>query len=192
MVRGIGKSMGGQNVDGGAGRSGYEFRLLVIYAVSLILSILIIVISITVFIVIIYIRGNVSGTFFYLFIIIVVSNFTIAGFSLRGLTRIYPALIMEQRDKRSVFTDVAIRGATEQSAEQPELKREYFTETELEIIDLLKKNGNSMLQSAIAAATAMSKTTVSRTLTSLQDKGIIIKIRKGVTNDIILVETNFK
>ncbi len=184
--------MAGQNVDEGAGRSGYEFRLLVIYAVSLILSILIIVISITVFIVIIYIRGNVSGTFFYLFIIIVVSNFTIAGFSLRGLTRIYPALIMEQRDKRSVFTDVAIRGATEQSAEQPELKREYFTETELEIIDLLKKNGNSMLQSAIAAATAMSKTTVSRTLTSLQDKGIIIKIRKGVTNDIILVETNFK
>lgn len=184
--------MGGQNVDGGAGRSGYEFRLLVIYAVSLILSILIIVISITVFIVIIYIRGNVSGTFFYLFIIIVASNFTIAGFSLRGLTRIYPALILEPRDKRSAFTDVAIRGATEQSAEQPELKREYFTETELEIIDLLKKNGNSMLQSAIAAATAMSKTTVSRTLTSLQDKGIIIKIRKGVTNDIILVETNFK
>ena len=184
--------MSRQNAESGSDRSGYDFRILVIYGVSLILSILIIVISITVFIVIIYIGGSVSGTFFYLFIIIVASNFTIAGFSLRGLTRIYPALILEPRGKRSAFADVTIRRTTEQSVEKPELKREYFTETELEIIDLLKKNGNSMLQSAIAAATAMSKTTISRTLTSLQDKGIIMKIRKGVTNDIILLETNFK
>ncbi|MGC8505710.1 MAG: helix-turn-helix transcriptional regulator [Thermoplasmata archaeon] len=184
--------MSGQNMESGSGRSGYDFRLLVIYAVSLILSILIIVISITVFIVIIYIRGTVSVTFFYLFIIIVASNFTIAGFSLRGLTRIYPSLIMEQRGRKSAFTDMAIHGSTEKSAKKPELKREYFTEAELEIIDLLKKNGNSMLQSAIVAATAMSKTTISRTLSALQDRGIIVKIRKGVTNEIILDETNFR
>jgi uncharacterized membrane protein len=54
---------------------------------------------------------------------------------------------------------------------------------------MLKDNSNRMLQSAIVAATSTSKTTISRTLTSLEENGIIIKIRKGVTNEIILDET---
>ena len=49
-----------------------------------------------------------------------------------------------------------------------------------------------MLQSAIVSQINSSKASVSRTLTALENKGIIVKLRKGVTNEIILDETRFK
>ena len=69
---------------------------------------------------------------------------------------------------------------------------EYFTNLELEVIELIKTNGNKMLQSKIATTIDASKASISRTLTSLENKGVVVRMGKGVTNEIILTETNFK
>lgn len=54
------------------------------------------------------------------------------------------------------------------------------------------KHNNAMLQSAIVASSDISKASASRAITSLENKGVILKQRKGVTNEIILPETYFK
>ncbi len=69
---------------------------------------------------------------------------------------------------------------------------EYFTNLELEVIELIKTNGNKMLQSKIATTIDASKASISRTLTSLENKGVVVRMGKGVTNEIIFTETNFK
>ena len=66
---------------------------------------------------------------------------------------------------------------------------EYFTNLELEVIELIKNNGNKMLQSKIVTPIDASKASISRTLTSLENKGVVVRMRKGVTNEIILNET---
>jgi len=49
-----------------------------------------------------------------------------------------------------------------------------------------------MLQSEIAKTMNASKASISRAITSLENKGVIVRMRNGVTNEIILTETNFK
>lgn len=149
----------------------YGFKLLIIYAISVVTSILIITVSTTIFVTVIFIRGTVSATFFYLFIAIIASNIVVSAFSLRGMVRIYPILVQRPFQKRFTYINEEVRKSMQQTSDKPELKREFFSNAELEIIDMLKDNSNRMLQSAIVAASSMSKTTISRTLTSLEEKG---------------------
>ncbi|MFG1520047.1 MAG: MarR family transcriptional regulator [Thermoplasmataceae archaeon] len=174
-----------QKAENKSVQASYGFKLLILHAISLVTSILIITVSTSIFVTVIFIRGAVSASFFYLFIAIITSNIVVSAFSLRGMVRIYSILFQ----KRFTYINDEVRKSTQQTFDKPEFKREFFSNAELEIIDMLKDNSNRMLQSAIVAATSMSKTTISRTLTSLEEKGIIIKIRKGVTNEIILDET---
>jgi len=46
-----------------------------------------------------------------------------------------------------------------------------------------------MLQSKIVTTIEASKASISRTLTSLENKGVVVRMRKGVTNEVILIET---
>ena len=61
----------------------------------------------------------------------------------------------------------------------------FFSQTELDIIDLLMKNHNAMLQSAIVASSGISKASASRAIASLENKGVVSKRRKGVTNEYV-------
>ena len=183
--------VGNTNNKSDRGRRG-KMRHLIFYGLSLLLSLIIVVISTTVFVVVIYLEGSVSREFFILYIGVLATNLVISAVSLRGLIMLYPLLSASPEEKR-IFV------VQKQGGEQIEMHppgpmifdRKYFTESEMEIIDLLQRNSNRMLQSSIVSFTGASKATISRALASLESKGVIVKVRKGVTNEIILSETRF-
>lgn len=184
-----------KSVDGEYDQSDRQkaLRMAIFYGISLILSLLIIVISITFFIIVIYLEGKVSSEFLYIFISIIIVNLVISGFSIRGLMGIYVLFQPERKDQRTIVLSKGSEihnTATETTATS--VNPDYFTDLELEIIDVVKKHGNRMLQSEIAKTINASKASISRALTSLENKGVIVRMRKGVTNEIILIETSFK
>ena len=168
-------------------------RRLIFYVISLMLSLLIIVISTTFFVVVVFLESRVTEDFFYLFTGIITVNLVISTLSVKGLMTLYPIL----QPKNGEFRTIILSRSDEmrQSSDTTSMTRmnsEYFTNLELEVIELIKNNGNKMLQSKIATTIDASKASISRTLTSLENKGVVVKMRKGVTNEIILTETNFK
>lgn len=165
-------------------------RRIMFYGISLLLSLLIIVISVTFFVVVVYLERRVTADFFYLFIGILVINLAISTLSIKGLMGLYPLFQPARAGSRTVFHSKPDGGRTSGNrTSMAGINPEYFTDMELEIISLLKNNGNKMLQSKIVTAINASKTSISRTLTSLENKGVVEKLRKGVTNEIILTET---
>jgi uncharacterized membrane protein len=165
-------------------------RRLIFYGISLLLSLLIIVISITFFVVVVYLEGRVTEDFFYLFTGIIIVNLAISALSVKGLMTLYPIL----RPKNGEFRTIILSRSDEmrRSGDTTSMTRvnsEYFTDLELEVIELIKNNGNRMLQSRIVTTIDASKASISRTLTSLENKGVVVRMRKGVTNEIILNET---
>ncbi len=57
---------------------------------------------------------------------------------------------------------------------------------EEEILDAIKKDGGRMLQNALVSSSRFSKAKVSRLVSDLENKGLITKRRRGVTNELIL------
>lgn len=170
-----------------------ETRPLIFYGVSLLLSLIIIIIATTVFVAVIYIEGQVTQNFFFLFIGIIGANLVISGVSLRGIIKSYTIVFRKQGNQKTfIMPSQADFSAHDLAPEKKMLNKEYFSEVELEIIELLRNNKNQMLQSAIVGNIEASKASVSRALTSLENKDIIVKMRKGVTNEIILSETYSK
>ena len=154
------------------------------YIVSLFLSFLITVIATTIFATVMFIGESVNRLYLYLFIGIVVVNVGISLLSAIGIIRMSSPLLEER--KKIVFVHYkAVDGHMPAIPETP-FTSANFPENELEIISLLKEHGNKMLQSAMASSLKISKASVSRALDSLERKGVIVKMRKGVTNEIIL------
>ena len=172
-----------------SGRS-QVIRRVMFYSISLLLSLLIIVISVTFFVIVVYLEGRVTEDFFYLFIGVLIINLAISALSIKGMMTLYPMFQPEHTEYRTVFLSKPdeVR-PTANSDSMAEMNPEYFTDLELEIIDLLKKNGGKMLQSKIVTTVNVSKASTSRTLAALENKGVIVKVRRGVTNEIILTET---
>ncbi len=154
-----------------------------LYAVFLILSLLIIVISITVFVVIIYIQGDVSTDLYLLLAGILGVNIFISSFSLRGLSRLYFTMFRGNR--------ILLLGKKDDDSKRiskpVEVNERYFSKLEIMIMDILKENGGRILQSKLVEMTSSSKASVSRAITSLENKGLLIRVRKGVTNEIIWI-----
>ncbi|CAC12621.1 hypothetical membrane protein [Thermoplasma acidophilum] len=168
-------------------------RMAIFYGISLLLSLLIIVVSITFFIMVIYLEGKVSSQFLYIFISIIIANLAISGLSVRGLMSLYVFLQSERTDQRTIVLSKSPEShGTANDHLASKVNPDYFTDLELEIIDALKGHGNRMLQSEMARSISASKASISRALTSLENKGIIVRMRKGVTNEIILIETGFR
>lgn len=175
------------------GRQISDFRGVLFYGISLLISLILIVISVTVFVVVIYLEGRVNQNFFFLFVSILASNLLISGISLWKLLKALHAFSFTGREK-SIYelSEKSLDIHSERHAADKNLTHQYFTSAELEIIDFLQKNRNRMLQSTIVSSTGTSKATISRAITSLENKGVVIRLRKGVTNEIILSETYFK
>jgi hypothetical protein len=165
-------------------------RRVIFYGISLLLSLLIVVISITFFVVVVYLEGRVTDDFFYLFTGIVIVNLVISALSVKGLMTLYPLIQPEHTEyKTIVLSKLDGSYPSGNTASAIRINPEHFTDLELEIIDLINKNGNKMLQSDIVTTINASKASISRTLTALENKGVVVKMRKGVTNEIILTET---
>lgn len=160
--------------------------------VSLFLSVIISAVVISIFTAVVYLGGIISNIQMILFLLILGVNVAISISSIFGLKRILPELISNIQGKKALVINYGERKAPEEVSMGEKIPGDLFSETELDIISLLKSNENRMLQSAIVSQINSSKASVSRTLTALENKGIIVKLRKGVTNEIILDETRFK
>ncbi len=165
-------------------------RTLLFYGLSLILSLITIVVAATVFIIVLYINGSVSPSLISLFILVAAINIAILSISVRGVIKLYPLLSQAAVTQRVVIIDHAADAPISETGTNDRiLDEKYLTSHEAEIISLLRENSNRMLQNSITSSLPTSKATISRALTSLENKGVIIRVRKGVTNEIILSET---
>jgi DNA-binding transcriptional ArsR family regulator len=170
-----------------------KFRILAFYILSLFLSLILIIVSVTVIVTIVYLNGYIRVNDFYVFVSVVAVNLGLLGFSIRGIMAIYSDVTFGGIQNR--FSQLTIKKSEEVMEKAPgreKLTREFFTETELEIIDVLMKNNNHILQSKLIGSVGVSKASISRALTSLENKGIIVKVRRGMTNEIVMPETYFK
>lgn len=159
------------------------------YGVSLLLSLIIVVISVTVFIIAVYFEGRADRNFFILFIAIISINLLVAVVSLWQLMKSFLEFSEVRNRQRIYLARQEVGKTVPQESMSSKLTEEYFTGAELHIINLLKANGNRMLQNAIVSSMGTSKASISRVITSLEVKGVVIRVRKGVTNDILLSET---
>ncbi len=161
-----------------------KVKRLEFYVVSLFLSFLITVIATTIFATVMFIGEYVNWFYLYLFIGIVAVNVGISLLSAISIIRISSPLLEER--KKIVFVDYKAGDEHVHVIPETRFTPANFPENELEIIRLLRAHENKMLQSAIASSLKISKASVSRALDSLERKGVIVKMRKGVTNEIIL------
>ncbi len=61
-------------------------------------------------------------------------------------------------------------------------------EREQIVVDAIRRNGGSALQNSLVDVTGMSSPTISRVISSLENKGIVEKKRHGMTNIVMLKE----
>lgn len=171
----------------------HDFRALIFYAISLFLALMLIIVSTTVMITVIYVFGSIRTYDFYLFLGIIGANLILSVFSLRGILITYSRTNSSVGKKNFVFVSPFAEAQSSKKVPMREkLTTEFFTENELEIIELLLKNNNRLLQSSLVRSMSLSRASISRALTSLENKGTIVKVRKGVTNEIVMSETYFK
>jgi uncharacterized membrane protein len=162
------------------------------YVISIFLSVIIIMISITIMTTILLLGYSLLSYYYYLIFIVISINICILAISLRGIIHIYPMFMVHDREKVILIPLSESQKTTEKPPGKYMLTTEFFSQVELDIIDLLMKHNNAMLQSSIVASSGISKASASRAIASLENKGIILKQRNGVTNKIILPETYFK
>ncbi len=170
-----------------------DLRHALFYGISLLLSLIIVVVSTTVLVVVVSIEGSVEMVFFYLYTGVVSANLAVSGISTRQLVKLLPAMTFATR-QHGPFLLSAARNETAVAscAREPEISSKYFSEAELEIIELLRNNNRRALQSRLVSTSGSSKASVSRIVSSLEKKGVVVKLRKGVTNEILLSETYYK
>ncbi|MDA8142841.1 MAG: MarR family transcriptional regulator [Thermoplasmatales archaeon] len=128
----------------------------------------------------------------YLYVFSVAGSAIALALSLRGLIRSYQAVLnsISGPGKTIILGAAAVdHNLGQQGHATPE---SYYSPAEREIIDLIRDHGGSILQSSLVSASTLSSATVSRTITALENKGVLLRIRKGVTNELHLVESNFR
>lgn len=176
--------------ENGSDAPGVAFRILVFYAISLLLSLVIIIIATTVLVVLVSLGNEITTTFHVVFILVIATNVTVAGASLRGILRTYPRFsrLMGGTPLNSTKVSIKIRGEDTRTTTGFRFSSENFSDLEIDIVKLLMEHGNSMLQNSIVTITGSSKATVSRAVSSLEAKGVAVRVRRGVTNEVTLAE----
>jgi uncharacterized membrane protein len=76
------------------------------------------------------------------------------------------------------------------NAAKPDVARKTIelTDSEKAIVAILEKNNGKIMQSSLTGKIGYSAPTISRILTNLEEKGIIDRRRRGMTNEISLKE----
>ncbi len=172
------------STDGGS-----PFRTLLFYSISMLLSLAIVMTTGTVIFVLMYIGWKVTTAFFLLSLSVLITNIVITAISLRGILRTYPLFTGYLEKRRIVISQpTIISKQLEKGQNTPDTDRNFLTDIENEIVEAIRDNGNTMLQSSIVNSMGKSKATISRAITSLENKGVILRVRKGVTNEIVLSE----
>lgn len=161
----------------------------IFFTISLFLSIIIIIISTTVFVTIVYVENTVNFAFFFMFLVAIFFSVSISFIAAWKILKDYPVIAGNLFSGKVIVVDHPRKEYVDKNRMEHKIDTSFFSETELLIIQLLKDNHDAMLQSNIASSINASKASISRAITSLENKGIVAKMRKGVTNEIILIET---
>ncbi|MEM0129883.1 MAG: MarR family transcriptional regulator [Thermoplasmatales archaeon] len=78
------------------------------------------------------------------------------------------------------------RGSSDDAENEITEGLNFLDEGERELIEMLVNAGGSMLQRDIARSGNYSKATVTRILNRLESKGLIVRLRRGSTNKVVL------
>ncbi|MDS0257348.1 hypothetical protein ApAK_06670 [Thermoplasmatales archaeon AK] len=155
--------------------------------VTLTLSIILIILSTDLFIILHVLVGPLSTEAVAIFIFIISVNVAIAAFSIRALfTAIEKIFSAEGQGMIRYIVETTTNETKTAGPEGAGNKELFFSSLEVEVIEALRRKGNHILQNRLTLDLGISKATVSRVLSSLERKGAIIRVRKGVTNEVIL------
>jgi uncharacterized membrane protein len=157
----------------------YNGRNVVVIAISTIYSVVSLTTATSVVIImeIIGQRLPVEGEISYA--IVVVSSVIILYFSASRLLHIYRYFSSDTSSAKHIVENKDIK-ISETSVDL------LLNEKERVIIDVLKKANGRILQNTLISKTGMSAPTISRTLISLENKGLIERKRHGMTNEILM------
>ena len=165
-----------------------DSRVLVIYAVFLLVSLLVVSVATTALITLVLIEGAIPEADFYIFLGSMGSSLTVAILSLRAVVREYlragPRTV-----RRTTFVLQRPARYLDQNSQAAKYDPGMLSDLENGLLNILQRNNGRMLQSKIVQEMGISKVSVSRGLGSLENKGIIVRVRRGVTNEILLDET---
>jgi len=157
----------------------YNGRSVVVVAISAIYSVVSLTTATSVVIIIEIIgqRLPVEGEISYA--IVVVSSVIILYFSASRLLHVYRYFSADISSAQHIGENKHIK--------IPESGVDLLlNEKELIIMDALQKSNGRILQNSLISKTGMSAPTISRTLISLENKGLIERKRHGMTNGILM------
>lgn len=163
----------------GAGRKRGNDLGIILFAAVFLFAVLSIAISSSILVTSMEIGVKVSSYEEAFYIIVVVSDIFIITFSAIKLVTTYRSfleLVSEMNIKKAGLP----AATTEKKTALPLNRNEEM------IVSIITGNGGKMLQNAIVLNSGLSASTVTRVLTSLEEKGVIEKSRYGMTNEISL------
>lgn len=151
---------------------------LIAFATIFIFAVLSIAISSSILISSISLGVRVGFYYYLLYIIVVVADIFILTFSAAKLVAMYRGFL-------ELISDIKRRGSASipKSSGQPPIE---LSKNEEIILSIITGNGGRILQNAVVLSSGLSGATVTRILTSLEEKGVIEKTRHGMTNEIYL------
>jgi hypothetical protein len=164
------------------------FKKLLFLLMSIFLATVIVVVSLTSILVMSFFGAQITEQLLLIFAAVIVINAGIIIISLRGLVRILPQITrIIPAGKPAIIIDQKPILSGEPVDNPAEIDAKFLSGIELEIIEMIHEHGDRMLQNEVTGSFRVSKATISRSISSLERKNVVIKNRKGVTNEIILV-----
>lgn len=154
-----------------------ESRFILAVAVSAIYSVVSATVATSVFLTTVALGYRISLFGIVAYAVVIGSDIVIMYFSSRRLLYMF---------SRAVASRPAVQ-VQEPGQEQGESHEALqLGEKEQILVDAIRRNGGSALQNSLVEVTGMSSPTVSRIISSLENKGIVEKKRHGMTNIISL------
>ena len=160
-----------------------ESRFLLAVAVSAIYSVVSATVATSVFLTTVALGYRISLFGIVAYAVVIGSDIVIMYFSSRRLLYMFSSLVANR-------PAVQVQEPGQEQGEPHEALP--LGEREQILVDAIRRNGGSALQNSLVEVTGMSSPTVSRIISSLENKGIVEKKRHGMTNIISLTGSRKK
>ena len=160
-----------------------ESRFILVVVVSAIYSVVSATVATSVFLTTVALGYRISLFGIVAYAVVIGSDVVIMYFSSRRLLYMFSSLVANR-------PAVQVQEPGQEQGEPHEALP--LGEREQILVDAIRRNGGSALQNSLVEVTGMSSPTVSRIISSLENKGIVEKKRHGMTNIISLTGSRKK
>ncbi len=160
-----------------------ESRFILVVVVSAIYSVVSATVATSVFLTTVALGYRISLFGIVAYAVVIGSDIVIMYFSSRRLLYMFSSLVANR-------PAVQVQEPGQEQGEPHEALP--LGEREQILVDAIRRNGGSALQNSLVEVTGMSSPTVSRIISSLENKGIVEKKRHGMTNIISLTGSRKK